>query len=156
MSYPKDHYWGPISSQYFSSKTGGMVTAIDIAFLNWVARGGVPTPVSNISDVRDVIAKYRVWTLSLPSLYASIDALPVLKKNTIFDNILGPSLLALTGATDNLQSIIAIYVNLQTGAAPPLALLLKTYLTALYCQDNPNYLVNPVFDPTINIPGTTF
>lgn len=41
------------------------------------------------------------------------------------------------------------------GGSPTDLLNGKILAIALYVQDNPNYLVNPTFDSTINVPGTT-
>jgi len=44
----------------------------------------------------------------------------------------------------------ALYVSGPTAAQQRAGQL---SLTAMYCQDNPRYLVSPPFDPSINVPG---
>ena len=154
MSYPNDYYWGPISGQFFGSLTSTEVPASNAAYLAWLAKGNTATVASSINAVRDVLASYRIWTISLPALFTSIDALSTIQKNLISANLLGSPPLVLTPLGPNYQAIVATYIAIQSGILPTGAL--KSYLAALYCQDNPNYLVNPSFDVTINIKGTTF
>lgn len=57
-------------------------------------------------------------------------------------------------AGPNAAAMFTLYFQTQTGGMSPAdKALAKLYAAAMYTQDNPKYLVNPSFDPSINIPG---
>jgi hypothetical protein len=56
----------------------------------------------------------------------------------------------------NITALSAVYVALTNSSGTPVFAnkFQQVVVCALYLQDNPTYLVNPTFDPTINISGT--
>jgi hypothetical protein len=58
-----------------------------------------------------------------------------------------------TDAGPNAASVFSLNWSATQGGAPAQQDIAKAYLISAYVQDNPKYLVNPAFDPTINLPG---
>jgi hypothetical protein len=56
----------------------------------------------------------------------------------------------------NIGALSAIYASVVNASGTPVFTnkFQQIVVAALYCQDNPSYLVNPSWDATINISGT--
>lgn len=91
-------------------------------------------------------------------LHALIGSLTALtstqKKNISTDLFSGNPLKVLLDSGPNAAAIFAVYYSTQTATLSSADKnLAELFAAAMYVQDNPFYLVNPSFDPTINVPG---
>lgn len=91
------------------------------------------------------------------SIRASLNALSAAQKNAVWSDLSSgtPPKWALD-AGPNAAAIAAIEwaATVPAGVTATEKTEARLRLAAMYCQDNPKYLVNPAFDPTINIDGT--
>ena len=55
-----NHYWGPITGRYFSSKTQTTVPTDDPALVAWLAKGNASTPHPGDAALREVLAPYSI------------------------------------------------------------------------------------------------
>lgn len=94
-------------------------------------------------------------TRPLFDLVTALNGLNATQKTNISNDLFGGSPAKWTQATgENSSSILVIFTLTQTATLSTADKnLAKIHGTALYIQDYPNYLVNPSFDPTINVPG---
>jgi len=152
MGYPTDHYWGPMGGLVFGSKALALVGVGDAAYQTWLARGNRPTPAIDLKVPRDALAQNNVARRAVHALFDALNALTNQQKNNIYDALYTPpNPLILSSKGLNQQVCFALYV-LQLQVNNPTRLWGATF----YTLDNPNFLIQPSFDPTINVPGTTF
>lgn len=117
-------------------------------FLTWNAEQQPPLSLAD-----------QAPTLRVPRPLLAIEAdilalTPQAKRDAIFADLFGASQKWATNLGVNRSAMFLIYLLVKQGgiSATNLAMF-KAGGAALYCQDVPNYLVNPTFNPTINIPG---
>jgi hypothetical protein len=117
-------------------------------FLAWNALQLLPL---DLSDVPSTARKPRL----LLDIRADIVALSTGQKTAVWADITSGS--PPKWASDGGRNAAAIAVLTLLGSSGTLSAAdvreAKIRGVAMYCQDVPTYLVNPVFDPTINIPG---
>lgn len=109
--------------------------------------------VSNIITAHDSRPKHK---RTIFSIRVELNALSAAKKNAVWNDInsgnppkwsldAGPNAAAIAAIEFSATSVAGITAAEKTEA--------RLRLVAMYIQDNPKYLVNPSFDPTINVPG---
>lgn len=130
--------------------------------------GGAGTPVTGVYSIpqpgiaeeaiddghADVVA-YRSQRKPRPllTIYNAILALTGPQKLAIGADLFGASQKWAENVGINRAGMGVIYLITQLGLNATQTNLAKTMGAAMYVQDNPKYLLNPSFDPTINIPG---
>lgn len=105
-------------------------------------------------DVANKLATTLV-AVSLLALTTSLNALSATQKNAIWADVTSgnpPKWSKDVGANAAAIAVLQLLTTSGTlNAADILAAKIRG--VAMYVQDNPNYLVNPAFDPSINVPG---
>ncbi len=92
----------------------------------------------------------------LLAIYNDLNALTTPQKNAVWANfIAGSPPLWSTDDGVNAGSVMALSVPAidLTGLTVAVQTIARLKMVAAYVLDRPLYLVNPSFDPTINIPG---
>lgn len=94
---------------------------------------------------------------SLVSIYNDINSLTNSQKLNIWNDLTSGSPIKISTNKGNNAGNIFLIWRITENTSLPIATVTDMKLTAItyYTQDNPNYLVNPSFDNTINIPGDT-
>lgn len=119
------------------------------AFLDWNSQQAIPL---DLSDLPPPVIKI---SRTLIAIRADLASLTNTQKNNIWTDITSGS--PPKWSTDAGSNAAALAVLTLLGASSTLSaadvLEAKLRGVAMYCQDNPTYLVNPSFDPTINVPG---
>lgn len=138
--------------------------SLPISGLSFTSTGIVPTwtvePTQTQIDLFDsVVASYDLRPhrpRSLWDIRQNLNALSAAKKTAIWNDINSgtPPKWALE-RTDASYGIAAIEFSATSVAGITAAerTEARLRLVAMYIRGNPRYLVNPAFDPTINIPG---
>jgi hypothetical protein len=92
---------------------------------------------------------------TLLEIGADLNALPGAQKNAIWANFTsGSPQLWMTDDGPNTAAIACLHLMAtEAGLSAAGILAAKLRAVAMFVQDNPRYLVNPAFDPIINIPG---
>ena len=92
---------------------------------------------------------------TLLAIVADLNALTGAQKNAVWTDITsGSPPKWSTDAGPNAAAIAVLHaVATMTGLSNADLLIVKIRGVAMYVQDNPGYLVNPAFDPSINVPG---
>lgn len=136
----------------------------------WIRVDWPSAPTAPQIAAADVVIQATTWQARIPrtmfAIAADIFALPgvlgppaTLKKLAVITDLFTGSVAAgaqkwQQDAGPNAASLSAVYASvtaangLSTFNVPQ-----QLIMAAMYVQDNPRYLVNPVFDVTINIPG---
>lgn len=118
-------------------------------FLTWNA--AQPVPLDYTTPISPTARKPR----TLLAIRNDISNLTGTQKTNIWNNFISGS--PPLWATDAGPNAAALAVLQLMGASVTLSaadvLEAKIRAVAMYCQDNPNYLVTPSFDNTINVPG---
>jgi hypothetical protein len=92
---------------------------------------------------------------SLVNIYTAIQALTATQKTNISNDLFsGSPMKVLTDAGPNAASLAVLWYQTQTATLSTADKnLAKLLAAAMYVGDNPNYLVQPSFDTSINVPG---
>lgn len=113
-----------------------------------------PTEAEVMSHEAEYLASFR-RRRRLYDIWQQLNGLTAGQQNNIWTNITsGTPPLWATDAGSNAAGIMALHWSATNSGATAANLNdAKRRLVAMYCQDNVKYLVNPTFDPTINVPG---
>lgn len=120
-----------------------------------------PAPTATQAQINQMNQIASTWdmrvyrTSRIYDILTAIQALTTTQKTNISNDLFsGTPLKALLDDGANASAIFCLYYIVQTasmsGADKNLA---KLYAAAMYCQDNPMYLITPPFDTSINVPG---
>lgn len=91
---------------------------------------------------------------TITALFDAITALTTAQKTNIGNDLFGASRKWSTNVGSNRSGMAVIYSQtLQGGITAANLAIYKSMGAAMYAQDNPEYLVNPTFDNSINVPG---
>ena len=135
----------------FVNRTGGLVSGV---FVMPQVPGQEELPEGH-ADILAFRAKSYRRPRTLYAIYTDIGALSAGNQATIWTDIISgsPPKWSLD-AGQNAAAIMALHWSAANSGASAANLNdAKRRLVAAYCQDNPGYLVNPVFLPAVNIPG---
>ena len=118
-----------------------------------IGKFGTKYTYDNINKLAVAVAERKLRTLI--DIRADVAALSTAQKNAAWTNFTsGSPPLWSTDAGPNAAALATLQM---LGASSNLAaadiLEAKIRAVAMYVQDNVNYLVNPSFDATINVPG---
>jgi hypothetical protein len=92
----------------------------------------------------------------LLTLITQLNALTTAQKTNIWNDLTSgspPKWELDAGPNASAIAVLQFIATLTPSLSATDLLNAKVRGVAMYVQDNPTYLVNPVFDPTINIPG---
>lgn len=107
-----------------------------------------PTP----QEVEDLVNPPRRRQREIGDIYDDVASLPVPKQLAIWGDLSGGNPPKWRrGASENKKAIWSVAAIPQT--VPAASADARATMIALYVQDNPGYLVNPPFEPSLNIPG---
>lgn len=89
------------------------------------------------------------------SIYNDIVALTNSQKTNIWDDLTSGSPIKLSQNTGPNSGFVFLLWRIASNASLPAATItdMKIAAATYYVQDNPRYLITPLFDATINIPG---
>ncbi len=134
----------------YVQRTAGVVSGVYALFQSGIAE-------ESLDETNAEVVAYRVRYRSrkLFDIYTDIGNLTALKQAAVWTDITtGNPPLWSQDRGANAGAIMALHWSAVNSGAVAAALNdAKRRLVALYCQDVPDYLVAPAFDPTINISG---
>ncbi|MDE2097179.1 MAG: hypothetical protein KGL39_08025 [Patescibacteria group bacterium] len=119
------------------------------AFLAWNAQQ--QTPLDYTTSISPTARVPR----TLPAIYADLVALTAAQKTNAWADLSSGTPAKYLDDNGTEPGAIAVldwavrFSGLGTAAVTDA----KMRIAAIYCRDNPLYLVKPAFDPTINVPG---
>jgi hypothetical protein len=127
----------------------------DDVLLSAMPTGALGTQYTYDAVNKRAVAVARRAPRSLFNIRADLLALTAAQKANVNTDLFGGSPAKWTqDAGANAATLYAIWCSSQvSGLSAADATTLKLAATACYVQDNPKYLVNPAFDPSINVPG---
>lgn len=117
-----------------------------------------PPTQQQITSITPVVvnfdARMRV-SRTLLAIYTDLANLTNTQKNNVWADLAsGTPAKYLTDSGSSAGSIACLDWAVRfSGLATAAITDAKLRIAAIYCQDNPNYLVQPAFDNTINVPG---
>jgi hypothetical protein len=126
----------------------------DFASATIFRRGGWqprPYPETLTADVAVTFKALR----TLLAIYTDLQALTAAQKTNVWTDLSsGTPKKYLQDVGRNAAAIAALdWAATDSGATGTALTAAKLRIGAMYVQDNPAYLINPSFDPTINVPG---
>ena len=157
----------PTSNQ-LAAVTSGQVTAYYTAYNSTQAQSQLADTTSangrmlqaimgganlNPTNVSNYVV--GVTPKSMYSIATSIFGLSSSQKTNLISNLFGgnPALYQ-KDVGPNAAAISAVYASITNASGvASFNQAQQLIIAAMYTQDNPNYLVNPTFDPTINVSG---
>jgi hypothetical protein len=92
---------------------------------------------------------------TLVAIYTDLQALTAAQKTSVWTDLSsGTPRKYLAGAGRNAAAIAALdWAATDSGATGNALTAARLRVAAMWCQDNPTYLVNPDFLPAVNVPG---
>lgn len=137
----------------------GVTTNADGSFTVQYAPSATAGQIAQGNQIASTWPKSNFQTRALVPIRNDLNALPLAKRQAIFNDLWAiPSGQAETRLLldngPNAPAIWSFYMWNEIGILNSTQLTTnQTYVTCLYVQDLPYYLVNPPFDPTISIQG---
>lgn len=155
---PGNWYWSNGDGSAFSSASLSTVQATDPTYQSWLAAGGIPTASPGMAQLRQLLSLAGIGVRTFVGLFqalATLDTTPGGQRDKALTDLFSlsnglPKWCSQQTPNLGLMGVLFLAANNAPTTAQKMGMLL------LYCQDNPNYLIAPAFDPTINITGTTF
>lgn len=95
---------------------------------------------------------------SLLAIYQDLDGLSTAQKSAVWTDFTSgspPRWSLDEGADAGTVMALSVPAIDLTGLTTAVQLVARLKMVAAFVRDNPLYLVNPAFDPTINVPGFT-
>lgn len=151
--------YNPVQRLYmYLANLGIIAVSVDTSTTPWTVTYDPSMTPAQVSQGNLIVSTWdtRIYqTRPLLDLVNAINVLTAAQKTNISNDLFGGTpLKALLDDGANVSAIFCLYYIVQTasmsGADKTLA---KLYAAAMYCQDNPMYLINPSFDTSINVPG---